>query len=356
MTGNATGLVVTVNDDTPIRGAISSGTVDEDGLPGGIAGGTDDFIDPNTDGDSDETTVTGTIAGLPQFQSGADEPLSFSLVTDTSALEAQNLTSGGVALTYSLVGNVLTATAGPGGATVFTFTLNPGGAWVFDLEDQLDHAPGAAENDLTIFLGSQIRATDFDGDIAPGGAVQITVNDDTPTAIADINSGIEGGLVTGNVLTGATADVFGADGATVPGGGVVGVRAEAGDATTDVVTGTGSPITGLYGTLTLNADGCYSYDGDPNVVPPAGATDVFVYTIKDGDGDLSTTTLTITLTDSGIIAPADSDVTVNENALDTNALPDGSDLAVGTVTGSLPGSSAETDATNQLNGRAARRR
>ena len=114
VTGNATGLVVTVNDDTPIQGAISSGTVDEDGLPGGIAGGTGDFIDPNTDGDNDETTVTGTIAGLPQFQSGADEPLTFSLVTDTSALEAQNLTSGGVALTYSLVGNVLTATAGRG--------------------------------------------------------------------------------------------------------------------------------------------------------------------------------------------------------------------------------------------------
>ena len=72
-----------------------------------------------------------------------------------------------------------------------------------------------------------------------------------------------------------------------------------------------------YGTLTLNADGSYSYDGNPNVVPPAGATDVFVYTIKDGDGDLSTTTLTINLTDSGILAPADSDVTVNENALDT---------------------------------------
>ena len=44
---------------------------------------------------------------------------------------------------------------------------------------------------------------------------------------------------------------------------------------------------------------------------------MFVYTIKDGDGDTSTTTLTINLTDSGIVAPNDSDVTVNENALDT---------------------------------------
>ena len=179
------------------------------GSPGGIAGGTGDFADPNTDGDNDETTVTGTIAGLPQFQSGADEPLSFSLVTDTSALEAQNLTSGGVALTYSLVGNVLTATAGPGGATVFTFTLNPGGAWVFDLEDQLDHAPGAAENDLTIFLGSQIQATDFDGDIAPGGAVQIVVNDDTPIATA---GDVDRRRLTRTALLKASADAAPGDG------------------------------------------------------------------------------------------------------------------------------------------------
>ena len=37
---------------------------------------------------------------------------------------------------------------------------------------------------------------------------------------------------------------------------------------------------GCFGTLTLNADGSYSYDGNPNVVPPAGATDIFVYTIR----------------------------------------------------------------------------
>ena len=193
-------------------GPISSGTVDEDGVfegaadagPGdGIAGGPGDFVDPNTDGDNDETTVTGTIAGLAQFQSGADEPLTFSLATDTTALEAQNLTSGGVALAYAVAGNVLTASAGVGN-TVFTFTLNPGGAWVFDLEDQLDHAPGGDENDLTIFLGSLIQATDFDGDTAPGGAVQIVVNDDTPIAVAGTSTdsvdedalpnGIDGGL------------------------------------------------------------------------------------------------------------------------------------------------------------------
>ena len=47
-------------------------------------------------------------------------------------------------------------------------------------------------------------------------------------------------------------------------------------------------------------------------------------------------------------APTDNDVTVNENALDTTVTPP--DLAAGTVTGSLPGSAAETDASNQLDG------
>ena len=126
------------------------------------------------------------------------------------------MTSGGVALTYTLVGNVLTASAGVGN-TVFTFTLNPGGAWVFDLEDQLDHPsldglPGDnTENDLTILLGSLIQATDADGDTAPGGAVQIVVNDDTPIAVAGTSTdsvdedklanGIEGG--TGDIDSGA---------------------------------------------------------------------------------------------------------------------------------------------------------
>ena len=60
---------------------------------------------------------------------------------------------------------------------------------------------------------------------------------------------------------------------------------------------------------------------------------MFVYTIKDGDGDLSTTTLTINLANATVLAPTDNDVTVNENALDTTVT--GSDLAAGTITGSL---------------------
>ena len=93
-----------------------------DAGPGdGILGGPGDFVDLNADGDNDESTATGTVSAL--FQSGADVPLTYSLSTDTSALAAQDLKSGGVALTYAVVGNVLTAEAGAGN-TVFTFSLN----------------------------------------------------------------------------------------------------------------------------------------------------------------------------------------------------------------------------------------
>ncbi len=196
-----------------------------------------------------------------------------------------------------------------------------------------------------------LTVTDGTATSAPA-TLTIGIIDDIPTAYADTNSAGEGAIVTGNVLTDGTDDVFGADGptATTPAGGVVGVRAAAGDTTTPVVTGTGTIIDGLYGKLTLQADGSYSYDGNPDAITSA-QSDVFVYTIKDADGDLSTTTLTINLTDSGLMAPADNDVLVHESALDTALTgdDDSGDLAVGTATGSLPNTLLETDADNQLN-------
>ena len=68
--------------------------------------------------------------------------------------------------------------------------------------------------------------TDANGNTATG-TITVNIVDDVPTAVADIDSVVEGAIVTGNVLTDGTADVFGADGATVPAGGVVGVRRRA---------------------------------------------------------------------------------------------------------------------------------
>ena len=214
------------------------------------------------------------------------------------------------------------------------------------------HHPDQDSPNETVDLAGKINAvvavTDGDGDVASdtvGIGAAISFHDDAPTASFDTNTVNEGALL--NVVAGAgvlTNDIAGADGFAV-GGGVVGVRKAGGDLTTAVTTGAGTNIAGDHGTLHLNADGSYTYQAVANNVT-SNTTDVFVYTIKDGDGDLSTTTLTINLTDSGLVASDDHEVTVFEKALDTAVT--GSDIAAGTVTGSLPGDPGETDAANTL--------
>ncbi|RJT27347.1 type I secretion C-terminal target domain-containing protein, partial [Mesorhizobium waimense] len=178
------------------------------------------------------------------------------------------------------------------------------------------------------------QATDANGNTITN-TITIAITDDVPTAVANSNNVAEGGIVTGNVLTN---DVAGADGFAA-GGGVVGVAA--GNNTAVPVSGGlgGAGIAGTYGTLTLNANGTYSYDGNPNAVPVGGATDTFVYTIMDGDGDLSTTTLTINLSDSGLAASND-DLTVNEAALPIGSNPSSTaETIAGTVVDNVSGGS-----------------
>jgi len=225
VTAAANGLVITVNDDTPIATINQlTGTVDEDGVvegaanagPGdGIAGGTGDVA-------GEIVLASGNVSTL--FQSGADEALNYSLTT--TGMAALGLTSGGVAVTYAVgfdAGSstwLLTASAGAGN-TVFTFSLHAAtGAYAFTLVDQLDHAPGLNENDLSIALGTAINATDFDGDTVTAAAngLVITVNDDTPIATVNQLTGTvdEDGVVEGAAnagpgdgIAGGTGDVAG---------------------------------------------------------------------------------------------------------------------------------------------------
>ena len=156
--------------------------------------------------------------------------------------------------------------------------------------------------------------------IRPRGTVTIDVIDDAPIARLDTDTVTEGASTDGNVLTGlgttggtggAGADTAGADGYAA-GGGVVGVRAGS-DVGTPALSGAGTQITGLYGTLTLNANGGYTYVANDNGVT-ANQVDTFVYTIRDGDGDLSTTTLAINVNNVTILA-TDTDALVNEAGL-----------------------------------------
>ena len=92
--------------------------------------------------------------------------------------------------------------------------------------------------------------------------------DDVPTAVADTHASVimEGASDTGTVLTN---DIFGADGKEAAGG-VTGVKAGT-DTSAPVTVGVGTGITGTYGTLTLQANGTYSYKAHANQTIPVGA-------------------------------------------------------------------------------------
>jgi large repetitive protein len=291
-TSSAT-LTINILDDRPIVETNATVLLDDDALSGGNAGGTGD--------DADALNVTGTLSG-----SGGDGALTF----------AYQLTGAPDGFSYvaGANGSVLVQQAG---TTVLTITLNSAtGAYAVTQNAAIVHAAGDNENNAPFTLNYTV--SDVDGDAANGTLV-VNVDDDTPTARADIDSVTEGGSASGNVLTGldtssgvAGADIAGADSFTA-GGGVVGVRAAGADTTTAVAGGTGSAIAGLYGSLTLGANGSYTYVSTPDAVA-SNQPDVFVYTVRDADGDLSTTTLTLNVANVTVTA-ADTDALVNEAGL-----------------------------------------
>ncbi|MBX3521835.1 MAG: tandem-95 repeat protein [Xanthobacteraceae bacterium] len=202
--------------------------VDEDGLPNGIGdSATGDNVIPNVDGDNNEATTIGNlniawgsdnsdIADAGGMQDGA---LAASLTGRAVYFSNAIVTVGGVALTGGIPvltshgdtvsfvlsenGTKLTGVAddGTGPRDVFVVTLSDDGTgqYKFVLLDQLDHAPGASENDITLVFN--FTARDFDGDTATGSFV-IGVDDDLPVASFGV---VEGANVTVDESLGANA-------------------------------------------------------------------------------------------------------------------------------------------------------
>lgn len=302
----ATGVVLAT---APTKGSAvynGDGTFTYTPTPG--QEGEDSFTYTITDGDGDTSTATVTVAlakdSVPTINLGADNSVdeaglpagsnaasnsetatgSFTLTTgndsvDTLVINGVDVTAGGTVTTPL---GVLTVTVSSGAYSYsYTLTTNTSGDDTFD--------------SFTAVV------TDSDGDPATDTLV-IDIVDDVPTANPDVDSVTEDGALTanGNVLTGiggndlndtdGVLDVQGADGAAVT---AVSFGATVGSV--------GAGLAGAYGTLTLNADGSYSYVLNNAAQPVQGLsagqvlTEIFSYTITDGDGDPSPTTLTITI-------------------------------------------------------------
>ena len=193
------------DDDGPT--ANSSQTlvvVDEDDIPAGITGGLGDATVPDTDGDGNELTNIGTLAGL--FSGGADGIKSLDLALNTGAVSVVNqlgatipLTSDGAPVSYfwdTLTGTLYGSTDATNATTaeatkVFTVVLEANGDYSVKLWQQVDHPleddPSTVgtteisyEDNLTLSL--TYRVTDGDNDAATG-SFQLMIDDDTPIAI-----------------------------------------------------------------------------------------------------------------------------------------------------------------------------
>ncbi|CAH2029841.1 tandem-95 repeat protein [Trichlorobacter ammonificans] len=293
-------LTITINGKTdgapaitPVDGngaATGQATVNESGLV--------------VDGDGSETT-TGTItvqadAGIKSVTIGG---------TEITLATLKNLPPDGIAINtpdgrITVSGFTPTSSFGSevyNGTIAYTYTL-----------EQAQTTPSVGEGTEPISL----KVTDKT-DVDTTGTLTIRVIDHTPTAVADSNQMSKSvGTVTGNVYSN---DAIGADGAALPG---------------PVTAGT---TVGSYGTLTLNADGSYTYDIDSAnaavqaLTAGSTLTEALTYTITDKDGDTSTAVLTITIIgNTPPIANNDArttpeDTPVSGNVLDSGGIGDVAD-------------------------------
>ncbi|MDP1929797.1 MAG: DUF4347 domain-containing protein [Thiobacillus sp.] len=177
-------------------------------------------------------------------------------------------------------------------------------------------SPGSTESTtFTISVNDGVAPSVTDS----GTTVVTTSVNDAPVAVADTASAVEaGGVANGTAGTNPTGNVLTND-TDVDSGDTQTVTAVSFGATPGSV---GSGLAGAYGTLTLNADGSYSYVVDNNNAAVQALrssdtlTETFNYSLQDMVGALDSSTLTITITgsnDAPVITSGGTHVVVGES-------------------------------------------
>lgn len=282
-------LDVTILDDIP---TLADGEelsvrslVQEDALSSGNSEGTGQSVSASG--------APGTLNSLVNF--GADGAGSFGLGSDVSSLVGLGLTSGGVALSYSVAGNVLTASAGS--VPVFTLTIGVDGSYNFTLSGPLDHptADGDDGEQLTgvgIDFSGVLTATDGDGDPLtgsfPAGRFVIRGEDDVSVALIETVDISELSLVTQDAQT--IGELFDTDSADFSAAFAAAVTANYG------ADGPGDTKVTGYNLTVSNAVSVLSSNGKPitlvlvegDIVGRADGVDIFKISVSAG-GTVSVT-------------------------------------------------------------------
>ena len=315
---------LTVNTTALSGPSHGSLTLNSDGTFSYTHDGTENFSDSFTyelldadGGISGSGTVTITITPVNDNDPVADNE-SFTVAEGGTATQA-NLDAGTSLLDgdtdADLPNDTLTVnTTALSGPSHGSLTLNSDGTFSYTHD--------GTENFSDSFT---YELLDADGGISGSGTVTITitpVNDNDPVADNESFTVVEGGTATQADLDAGTSLLDGDTDVDLP---------------NDTLTVNTTPVSGpSHGTLTLNADGTFSYthDGSENF------TDSFTYELRDADGGIpGTATVTITITpvnDNDPVADNES-FTVAEGGTATEAdLDAGTSLLDGDTDVDLP--------------------
>ena len=273
---------------------------------------TETFTVQSIDGTSTTVTITvvgtndGPVATPNTASTNEDTPVTFAVLGNDTDPDGDTLT-------------VTTATVDP---TKGTVTVNPDGTLSFT---PAANVTGPVTVTYTIADGHGGTSTST-------ATVTIAPLNDNPVARDDVNglAKTDSLPATGNVITNAAGIDTDVDGDTLT------VTTVAGDPVSGATV-----ITGLYGTLTIQADGQYSYIQDTTnpavagLAPGATLKDSFAYTVEDGQGGSANAVLTINIAGANTPPVASPDTaTTDEDKLVTFAVlgndsdPEGDTLTV----------------------------
>ncbi len=300
---------------------------------------TETFTVQSIDGTPTTVTITvvgtndGPVANPDTAATNEDTPVTFAVLGNDTDPDGDTLT-------------VTAATVDPAKGTV---TVNPDGTLSFTPAANVN-GPVTVTYTIDDGKGGTTTAT---------ATVNIAPLNDDPLARNDVNGLVKTDSLpaTGNVITNPAGIDTDVDGDTLT-----------------VTTVAGAPvsgatvITGLFGTLTIQADGQYSYIQDTTnpavtgLVPGATLQDSFAYTVEDGQGGSANAVLTINIAGANTppvaspdTASTDEDKPVTFAVLGNDTDPEGDTLTVtgatvdptkGTVTVNPDGTLSFTPATN----------
>jgi len=245
--------------------------------------GTDSFTYKVNDGQADSNVATVFLTVTPVNDAPVAHNDSYTLTQDTPL----TITAAGALSNDSdLEGNPLSAIL-VGGPAHGNVSLTSDGAFTY--------TPAANFSGTDSFT---YKANDgqTDSNVATVN-LTITSANHAPVANNDIAGVAKGQTITADVQHGVLAHDTDPDGNSLSVSAVNGSAANLGHA-----------VVGTYGSLTVDADGSYSYVASKLSLPSqAVAQDCFSYTANDGHGGTSTAALTVTITNPGTVYRAGTD-------------------------------------------------